>query len=213
MHKIFPRENKKYLKINQNRACMYRIKPNKANEWPLMSTPINKAMLRIVGGNGNEAMRKLETRSLRWLYQECSLINPRVVSFSTVFSPSSIRQISPLFFLFFFALSFKPSSTLLLPSSFSTSFATPGLVKTKKKKKNLHPPTTTMARWSWLCHMSHACSSYRNRPPLPSIEMPNSPEVVKKNHLVHKRGLQICPSSVEFMSIRNMNTRMKIKSE
>ena len=107
-----------------------------------MSTPINKAMLRIVGGNGNEAMQKLETGSLRWLYQECSLINPRVVSLSAVFSPSSIRQISPLFFLFFFALSFKPPSTLPLPSMFSISSTAPDSVKTKTKKKIsiLQPP-------------------------------------------------------------------------
>ena len=42
---------------------MYRVLPDKANEWPLMSTPINKAMLRKVAENGNETVRKSETRS------------------------------------------------------------------------------------------------------------------------------------------------------
>ena len=42
---------------------MYRVLHDKANEWPLMSTPINKAMLRKVAENGNETMRKLETIS------------------------------------------------------------------------------------------------------------------------------------------------------
>ena len=50
------KRKQKYLKINQNEACIYRIKPDKANEWPLMSTPINKAMPKIVVGIGNETM-------------------------------------------------------------------------------------------------------------------------------------------------------------
>ena len=41
-------------------------------------------------------------------------------------------------------------------------------------------PTTTMARWWCFCHTSHACRPYGNRSPLPYIEMPNSPEMVRK---------------------------------
>ena len=37
---------------------MYRVLLYKANEWPLMSTPINKAMLIKVAKNGNETVRK-----------------------------------------------------------------------------------------------------------------------------------------------------------
>ena len=108
------KRKQKYLKINQNGACIYRIKPDKANEWPLMSTPINKEMLKIVAGTGNETMRKSETRSLRWLYLECSLVNPKVVSLLAPFSPSWIYKI----YHFFYSLSYVSCSLLhLLRSS------------------------------------------------------------------------------------------------
>ena len=48
-----------------------------------------------------------------------------------------------------------------------------------------------------------------------SHEMPTMKAIIKKNEypLVRKRGLPICPFSVEFMRIRNMNTRVKRKYE
>ena len=48
------------------------------------------------------------------------------------------------------------------------------------QQKGSPSSTTTIARWSCLCHTSRACSSYGNRPLLPSIEMPNSPRVVRQ---------------------------------
>ena len=93
---------------------MYRVLPEKANEWPLMSTPINKAMLIKVAENGNEIVRKSKIRSSYWLYLECSLITPRVVSDLASFFPSWIRRIS---FSFFWS-SFHPFySAVLTPNS------------------------------------------------------------------------------------------------
>ena len=46
-----------------------------------------------------------------------------------------------------------------------------------------------------------------------SYEMLSIKEKKNKWPLVYKKGLQICPSSVEFMSIRNMNTIVKRKYE
>ena len=84
MHWIFPRKNKKHLKINQNRACMYRIKPDKANEWPLMSTPINKAILIIA--------HFLLPQSARYLPCFSSFLVSIPSSIRPLFSPLSLHQ-------------------------------------------------------------------------------------------------------------------------
>ena len=57
MHHVFTREKKtkipKHIAKTEH-AC--KIGSNKENEWPLMSTPINKAKLRITVGVENEVV-------------------------------------------------------------------------------------------------------------------------------------------------------------
>ena len=67
--------------------------------------------------------------------------------------------------------------------------------------------TTTMARW-WCPWPCLPCSSKHLRKPTPySSKMLPTPRVWEKNLLVHKRSLQICPSSVEFTSVRNWTSK------
>ena len=56
MHQVSTKENENTKRKSQNRACMQRVRSDKENEQPLMSTPINKAMLRNVAENENETV-------------------------------------------------------------------------------------------------------------------------------------------------------------
>ena len=57
MHQEFTREKKTKIpkhKAKTEHAC--KIGSNKVNEWPLMSTPINQAKLRIAAGAKSEVV-------------------------------------------------------------------------------------------------------------------------------------------------------------
>ena len=83
--------------------------------------------------------------------------------------------------------------------------------------------STTLSRKSLSCPMPRSAlcflyfrpilqTSLRNVLSILHISLPSPP---KNGNATHSRvangGLQICPSSIEFMSVRNMNTRVKRK--
>ena len=61
----------------------------------------------------------------------------------------------------------------------------------------------------------HAIESLKKSTPHSSKTLPTLTGMVKKKKKkpYSQRGLQICPSLVEFTSVRNMNTRVKRKCE
>ena len=73
-------------------------------------------------------------------------------------------------------------------------------------------PTTTMARWSRPLLCIPCRFTWK---PSPSLQqhVASSSRVWEKKNPWFKRGLEICPSSIEFTSVRNMNTIVKRKCE
>ena len=83
------------------------------------------------------------------------------------------------------------------------------------------------SRWSYPCHASHACNFMEVVPHFQKNIFSSSPgwykipfSAIDKSHnnkhwswFAKRRGLQICPSMVEFTSVRNMNNGVKRKCE
>ena len=121
--------------------------------------------------------------------------------------PPSLKSLS--IFIFFFSLAHLISSSdhalklhhstyLYLVSSCSISHLL---------LRDVSLSTTTMASWWWLPHIQAARLLQKEVFPVQKWKIFNSPGWCPQ------RGLQICPSSVDFTSVRNMNTRAKRKCE
>ena len=121
-------------------------------------------------------------------------------------SPAKIREKTPQVFPSPFLI-FSPSSSSFTPSSrFLPSRASHYLLPCSSLQV-WAPPTPA---WPLPCLF---LSSHLVVPPLFKREMPRREKKTLPPGPLIKGGLQICPSSVELTSVRNMNTGVKGKCE
>ena len=142
-------------------------------------------------------MSNLEVNgNIKRTWRESSRASSCTSSSTPSLSRNALIPSSPSIFLFLSQTLFFSSKSFLL-SPILDLFSAYTLSHLLSIFRTSPISTTTMARW-WcvLGHASHACGSFGNRP---SLQKNKNVQLLRAGSM---RGLQICPSSIEFTSVR-----------